>query len=116
MKTIKAMQTMVVAATLVAPFGLATSATAQADKGMAVFVEQKCTQCHSIADRGNKKGALDEVGGKLTAAQIREWIVDPVAMAAKTQPPPTRKPAMKKKAMPAGDVDALVAMLAALKK
>jgi cytochrome c2 len=104
-----------VAVVLAAPLGLASVASAKADKGMTVFVEQKCTQCHSIADRGNKKGALDDVGGKLTAAQIREWIVDPVAMTAKTQPPPTRKPAMKKKAMSAGDVDALVAMLAAMK-
>ena len=104
------------AAILVAAPGLARSAGAQADKGMAVFAEQKCTQCHSVAGRGNKKGALDDIGSKLTPAQIREWIVDPVAMTAKTQPPPTRKPAMKKKAMPAGDVDALVAMLAAMKK
>lgn len=89
---------------------------AQSDKGMAVFAAQKCTQCHSIGDRGNRKGALDSVGSRLTPAQIREWIVDPVAMAAKTQPPPTRKPTMKKKAMPASDVDALVSMLAALGK
>jgi hypothetical protein len=104
------------AVVLAAPLGLTSVASAKADKGMAVFVEQKCTQCHSIADKGNKKGALDDVGGKLTAAQIREWITDPVAMTAKTQPPPTRKPAMKKKAMSAGDVDALVTMLAAMKK
>lgn len=109
-------RTLTMTAILATPFGLATLASAQADKGMAVFVEQKCTQCHSVAGRGNKKGALDEVGGKLTAAQIREWITDPVAMTARTQPPPTRKPAMKKKAMSAGDVDALVTMLAAMKK
>lgn len=109
-------QTMAVAVILAAPLGLAAVASAQEDKGMAVFVAQKCTQCHSIAGRGNKKGALDDVGSKLSATQIRRWIVDPVAMAAETQPTPTRKPAMKLKAMPAGDVDALVTMLAALKK
>lgn len=112
----RAMQTMVMAAVLAAPLALATVASARADKGMTVFVEQKCTQCHSIGDRGNKKGALDDVGSKLGATQIREWIVDPVAAAGKTQPAPTRKPAMKKKPMSAGDVDALVTMLAALKK
>jgi hypothetical protein len=86
------------------------------DSAMQVFVTQKCTQCHSIAGKGNKKGALDDVGKKLTAAQIREWIVDPVGAAAKTTPPPTRKPPMKKKAIPGSDVDVLVDFLATLKK
>lgn len=107
---------MAVAVILAAPLGQATGVRAQAADGMTVFVAQKCTQCHSVGARGNKKGALDEVGSKLSAAEIREWIVDPVAMAAKTQPPPTRKPAMKKKAMSGKDVDVLVTMLAALKK
>jgi mono/diheme cytochrome c family protein len=97
----------------------ATAASAQdpkTEKGMKVFAEQKCTTCHSIGTTGNKKGALDTIGSKLTPAQIREWIVDPEGMTKKTTPPPTRKPVMKKKPMSAGDVDALVAMLSALKK
>ena len=84
-------------------------------KAMDVFVAQKCTQCHSIAGRGNKKGALDDVGKKLTAAQIKEWITDPVGMAKKTDPPPTRKPPMKKKALGGDDVNALVEYLSTLK-
>jgi len=111
-----ARRTMMLAAALAMPLGFATTADARDDKGMTVFVTQKCTQCHSIAGRGNKKGELDDVGSKLNAAAIRAWIVDPTAMAAKSQPPPTRKPAMKKTPMSAGDVDALVTMLAALKK
>lgn len=95
---------------------LAGAQSAKADAGMKVFVEQKCTTCHAIAGKGNKKGALDAVGSKLTAAQIREWIVDPVGMAAKTKPAPTRKPPMKKKPLGAADVDALVALLSGLKK
>lgn len=97
----------------------ATPAFAQgatADRGMAVFTEQKCTLCHSIAGKGNKKGALDGVGTKLKPAEIREWIVDPVGMAKKAIPAPTRKPAMTKKAMPDKDVEALVALLSGLKK
>jgi hypothetical protein len=89
---------------------------AKVDRGMAVFSEQKCTMCHSIAERGNKKGALDDVGSRLNAADIRQWIVDPVGTAARTTPPPTRKPAMKKSAIPDADVDALVALLSGLKK
>jgi Ni/Fe-hydrogenase subunit HybB-like protein len=102
---------------LAVALALTTASLVSADDGKAMkaFVEHKCTQCHSVGDRGNKKGALEGVGTKLTPAQIREWLVDPVGMAARTDPPPTRKPVMKKKAMPAGDVDALVAMLAGLK-
>ena len=98
---------------------LAAEATVAADTksdGVKVFNAQKCSTCHSIEGKGNKKGPLDEVGSKLTAAQIKEWITDPEGMAAKTKPAPTRKPPMKKKVMPAGDVDALVAWLSTLKK
>jgi len=91
-------------------------ARASDDKGMQVFRAQKCTQCHSIAGIGNKKGALDEIGSKLTPAEIKAWITDPDGMRAKTQPAPTRKPVMKKLPIPAGDLDALVAMLKDLKK
>lgn len=90
--------------------------TPKAAPGMDVFVAQKCTQCHAIGARGNKKGALDDVGSRLTAAQIREWIVNPEAMTAKRTPPSTRKPPMKKKPLKAADVDALVALLSELKK
>jgi hypothetical protein len=86
------------------------------EKGMEVFVAQKCSVCHSIAGRGKKNAPLDDVGSRLTAVQIKEWILDPVAMAAKREPKSTRKPPMKKKSMPAGDVDALVAFLSGLKK
>jgi mono/diheme cytochrome c family protein len=103
------------AATVLIMAGSAFGQDAGAEKGMRVFVAQKCTKCHSIAGRGNKKGAQDDIGSKLTAEQIRQWITDPVGMAAKTKPAPTRKPAMKKTALSPDDVDALVALLAGLK-
>ncbi|BCS30995.1 hypothetical protein TBR22_A01940 [Luteitalea sp. TBR-22] len=110
-------RTLVVTVVLACPVIVPTQAAAQAqDKGMAIFVEQKCTQCHALAGRGNKNGALDDVGSRLGAAEIKAWIVDPVAMAAKRQPASTRKPAMKKKPMSAADVDVLVAFLATQKK
>ena len=96
--------------------GLAAAQDAKKEEGLALFSTRKCTTCHSIAGRGNKKGALDEVGSKLTAAQIKEWLVDPVAAAARAKPAPTRKPAMKKTPLSASDVDTLVALLTSLKK
>ena len=86
---------------------------AKVQKGMQVFAAQKCSQCHSIAGKGNAKGKLDDVGSKVSPAEIKEWIVDPVGMAAKNKK--DRKPPMKKKAIPDGDVDALVAYLSTLK-
>jgi mono/diheme cytochrome c family protein len=88
----------------------------KAQKGMEVFTAQKCNVCHSIAGKGKKNGPLDDVGSRLSAAEIKQWITDPVTMAAKREPKSTRKPPMKKKALSADDVDALVALLSGLKK
>lgn len=112
------MRRMLIAAAVAAAMVGLTAVTAAAqnakEAGLKVFVAQKCTTCHAIAGQGNKKGALDEVGSKLTPAQIREWLIDPVGMTAKTKA--ARKPAMKKKPLSAADLDALVTLLAGLKK
>ena len=97
--------------------GLASSAAAQdakAAQGQKLFADQKCTLCHSVGDKGNKKGPLDGVAAKLKADEIREWIVDAKGMTAKTKAP--RKPEMKAYTLPKDDVDALVAYLTTLKK
>lgn len=83
-------------------------------KGMQVFVDQKCVLCHSIADKGNKKGPLDDVASRLSSDDIRHWIVNSKEMTEKTKA--TRKPAMKMFNLPEEDVDALVAYLETLKK
>jgi mono/diheme cytochrome c family protein len=95
---------------------VATSASAQDLKarGEKVFADQKCSLCHSIAGKGNAKGALDEVGSKLSADDIRNWIVDAKGMTAKTKA--TRKPEMKAYTLSKEDVDALVGYLVTLKK
>lgn len=98
-------------------FGLvATAAYAQdAARGQKVYTEQKCNICHSVAGTGNKKGPLDEVGSKLSAGDIRQWITSAPEMAAKTKA--DRKPAMKAYGtLPKEDLDALVAYLQTLKK
>lgn len=82
-------------------------------KGEKVYTDQKCSLCHSIAGKGNAKGPLDEVGKKLSADEIRQWITDAKAMTAKTHA--TRKPEMKQYTLPKDDVDALVAYLSTLK-
>src|SRR5262247_2420826 len=105
-----------VVATVAICLGVAAAASAQdaKAKGEQVFAAQKCSLCHSIAGKGNAKGPLDGVGSKLTADEIRAWIVDAKGMTAKTKA--TRKPEMKQYTLPKDDVDALVAYLSSVKK
>src|SRR5947207_606900 len=103
--------------TVVLSLSLAAAAAAQdakAAKGQQLFVDQKCTLCHSVGDKGNKKGPLEGVATKLSADELRSWITDAKGMTAKTKA--TRKPDMKAFALPKDDVDALVAYLGTLKK
>jgi mono/diheme cytochrome c family protein len=105
------------AGALLASAGTASAQDAKAaEKGAKVFADQKCSMCHSIAGKGNAKGSLDDVGSKLKAEEIRQWIVDPVAMTAKAKA--ERKPPMPAKysALPKDELDALVTYLSTLKK
>ena len=84
-------------------------------RGQKVYTAEKCAVCHAIGGTGNKKGPLDGVGAKLSADQIRQWIVNAPEMTAQAKA--ARKPAMK--AYPniaKDDLDGLVAYLASLKK
>jgi mono/diheme cytochrome c family protein len=99
--------------------GLARPALGQdtkaVDRGKAVFTEQKCSLCHAIAGKGNPKGPLDDVGSKLTADQIRQWLLTPKEMAEKERA--MRKPPMQPfTKLSKADLDALVAFLQTLKK
>jgi len=91
------------------------AAAQDAKQGETVYNAQKCQTCHAIGGKGNKMNPLDGVGAKLSAADIRAWIVDPVAMTAKTGS--TKKPPMPKKwaSLPAAELDGLVAYMQSLK-
>jgi mono/diheme cytochrome c family protein len=85
------------------------------ERGQKVYAAEKCSVCHSVAGAGNKRGPLDEVGSKLSPEEIRQWMVNPQEMTAKTKA--ARKPAMKSYAhLPKEDVDAIVAYMQSLKK
>src|SRR5262245_14964496 len=109
------MRTIVLALGLcVGAAGAASAQDAKVAKGQQLFTDQKCSLCHAVAGKGNAKGALDDVGTKLSADEIRAWISDAKGMTAKTKA--ARKPEMKAFALPKEDVDALVAYLVTLKK
>ena len=105
----------IMSAAAVVAFAGAASAQDTA-KGAKVYADQKCSMCHSIEGKGNAKGVLDGVGTKFKADEIRQWIVEPAAMAAKAKA--DRKPPMPAKyaALPKDELDALVAYLSSLKK
>ena len=106
------MRVLFVFVTMTAIAGVAAAQDAAA--GAKVYADQKCSVCHSIGGKGNAKGPLDDVGSKLSAAEIRSWIEDAPGMTAKSNA--TRKPVMKAYSLAKGDVDNLVAYLSTLKK
>jgi mono/diheme cytochrome c family protein len=101
---------------LVSSTGIATAQdAAQVKRGEEVYAAQKCSVCHGIAGKGSKANPLDGVGAKLSADDIRAWIVTPTEATAKAKS--TKKPPMPAKygSLPAGDLDALVAYMQSLK-
>jgi cytochrome c2 len=103
-----------VTASVLAAVSTAHAGDPQVDRGIAVYKAQKCNLCHIVAGEG-KKHVLDGVGAKISTEEIREWLVDPKAAAAKAKS--TAKPVMKSYAkLPAADIDALVAYMKTLTK
>jgi mono/diheme cytochrome c family protein len=101
---------------LISSAGIATAQdAAHVKKGQEVYAAQKCAVCHAIAGKGGKASPLDGVGAKLSADDIRAWIVTPTEASAKAKS--TKKPPMPAKygKLPAADLDALVAYMQSLK-
>ncbi len=84
---------------------------AQIERGKQVYSAQKCSMCHSVEGKGNPRGKLDGVGGRLADADLRKWILSPAEMPS----PAGRKPEMKPYKLPAADLDALVGYMLSLK-
>jgi mono/diheme cytochrome c family protein len=99
--------------------GPAVAQDAKVEKGKQVYdaTMPKCKTCHAIGGVGNAKGALDAVGAKLKADEIKAWVRTPKEMTEKTKA--ARKPAMPvyaKEKLSDEDLDALTAYLLTLKK
>src|SRR5579863_5237364 len=87
--------------------------------GQKVYDAKQCSTCHAIGGKGGKLStALDDVGGKYSAADIHAWLTNPASMEAKLP----KKPAMamstflKTHKLSDADVDALTAYMLSLKK
>lgn len=90
---------------------------AQVALGKKTFEDTKCSKCHGAEGKNPKDPKLSLVEGpitKLSAADIRKWIVSPAEMTAKLPRKP--KEAMKKFDLSDAQVDALVAYVQSLAK
>jgi mono/diheme cytochrome c family protein len=103
-----------VACLIAIPSAALAQGAAAIEQGKKVYADNRCQVCHSVGGQGNKKGPLEGVGKKLSADEIRAWMVDAEGMTAKTKA--ARKPVMRSYPKIAkADLDALVAYMQSLK-
>ena len=84
----------------------------QVAAGKKLYETYNCQKCHKIGDVG-KLTPLDGVASKLTADEIKTWLVSPDEMTAKLKKKPKVK--MKTQDYKPGEVDAMMAYLLTLK-
>jgi len=97
---------------------LAQDAAKMIAAGKQVYTDQKCATCHQIAGQGGKSStALDKVGSKLSADDLKKWLTDTATMESKLPAKPKVPMAgfMKSKKLSDTDVSNLVAYLSSLK-
>ena len=88
--------------------------------GKKLWDAKECAKCHTIAGKGerqSKYSALDDVGARVSEADMRGWMKDPKAMEAKLDHTPKTKMSSKVAQMKLtdADIDALTAYLMTLK-
>ena len=88
--------------------------------GAALYTAQKCGQCHMIKTVGGKlAGALDGIGTRRTAAELKKWFSPTTAAELEAKLP--KKPVvtmsgwLKTHKLTDADIDNLVAYMASLK-
>ena len=90
------------------------ASSANGERGGAIYAQQKCATCHSIAGEGNPRNPLDGVGARWDPDELRDWVIgDGVAKEVLSQAMIKRK--QRYKNMPAEDMKTLVAYLLELK-
>jgi mono/diheme cytochrome c family protein len=91
-----------------------------AAQGKKLYATYKCDKCHMIAGKGSKKGPLDGVAAKLSAADIKKWMTHPAEMEKTLEKPPkttdSMSNALRTKGIEPGEVDALTAYMLTLTK
>jgi cytochrome c len=83
------------------------------EEGKKAYVKYDCKKCHLIGTEGSKTSPLNGVATKMSADDIRKWLVNPDEMTAKLKKKPKVK--MKKQPISPAEVDALMAYMLTLK-
>jgi mono/diheme cytochrome c family protein len=99
--------------TAAAPAPTTISATPDTAAGRRVYDANGCAACHAVAGQGNPRSPLDGIGSRLGSEEIRQWIVGDEAVQDDLSPR-ALKAKREYAALPAADLDALVAYLQAL--
>lgn len=87
---------------------------AEAERGRAVYTEQGCSSCHSIAGRGNPRHVLDGVGARREPGELREWATGTGNATRELSSAVLRQKA-KYRELPENDLKALTHYLASLR-
>jgi mono/diheme cytochrome c family protein len=95
---------------------LAAQDAKQIADGKKVYGSKKCSECHSIAGKGETISKLDGVGSKLSEADIRLWLTSTAEMEKKLEKKPKVKMSSKKVKLTDPEIDALTAYMLSLKK
>lgn len=93
---------------------VANATAPSAERGRAVYAEQRCSACHSIAGEGNPRLPLDGVGTHLTADELKVWILG-TGGAAESLSVATQRRKQRFRSVSETDMNALVAYLQTLK-
>lgn len=83
-------------------------------RGLAVFEEQKCATCHSLAGKGNPRYPLDGIGSRMIAGELEQWITATGPAQAKLSSMVVRRKE-RYRMLPPRDMTALVEYLTSLK-
>lgn len=107
----------VAAAVCLAGASLAAQDAKQVEAGKKLYAAKECAKCHQIAGKGNKIGKLDGVATKVSTADMRKWLTDPLEMEKSLKEKPKLKMSSKIKqmALKASEIDSLMAYLQTLK-
>jgi mono/diheme cytochrome c family protein len=110
----------VMSAALIGGSAITASAqdAAKIEAGKTAYAAANCKTCHAIGGAGGKTAsALDGIGKKMPAADIKMWLTHTAEMEAKLKEKPKVSMAamMKAKPLKDADADAITAYLASLK-
>ena len=83
-------------------------------RGQAAFAQHDCARCHSVAGKGSPRNPLDGVGSRLSRDELHDWVVAGETVRQDLSP---RAISAKQRyaALPAADMEALLAYLASLR-